>query len=146
MLDSWWSEMNPLSGLPVTLSHTSHTHCWPTIMNRWQWRTTVCVCVCSVIQTCWRLCSINRALSLNLVLMWPMLLVCPCCPFPITHNLVEYFSYAYTLPLHLSPFFVPFPKQNTGSSSFSVSYCLPCKLNNKVLVRLLICIYPVRGA
>lgn len=115
------------------LSVTSATHTpTPLVVNRCQPRTTVCMCVRCVSQACWGLGSISGALSLNLVLMWPMRLLRPLCPVPIIHNPVEHFSSVYT----------PAP------APLTFLYTTPCSKNLHVHTNfpflLFVFVYPVR--
>lgn len=126
-------------GPPVTsATHTATplTHHWPTVINRCQWRTTVCMCVRCVSPACWGLGSISEALSLNSVLMWPMRLSA----LSLLYT-TQWSTSALLTPLPLQTLTFPYSlsKKPTPSRSFSLSQCwlaLYCKLNNNVSVVL----------
>lgn len=97
MLDAWWSEMNSASRPVCDFSHTSHT----TLANSHKQvpAENNCVHVCVVWARLVKgLGSIRGALSLNLVLMWPMRLLCPLCSVP------HYTQPSGALQLCLHPF------------------------------------------
>lgn len=87
------SASRPVGDISRTCYHASHTslansHKQVPAENN-------CTHLCVVWVRLVRDYSIRGALSLNLVLIWPMRLLCPLCSIPITHYPVEHFHSAY---------------------------------------------------
>lgn len=134
--------------VPACVWHQPHilphlTHHWPTVVNRCQRRTTACMCARWESRACRGLGSISGALSLNLVLMWPMRLLWPRLPCP--HYTQP--SGALQLYLHLSPSCTLLSKNLHVHAHFhfhTIYLHYPAKSKNNASVVLFMFIYPLR--
>ncbi len=146
MSDTWWSGMNsasrPACDISHTYYHTSHTHHRPAVINRCQWRITVCMRVRCVSPACWGLGSISGALSLNPVLMWPMRLSALS---PLYTTQWSTSALLTPLPLQLSPSHTPLCRNLHIHTFLLALHLLPLssKSNHNISVVLFVFIYPV---